>query len=180
MDDVAAVKKAIDVLLVPSRVSQARTTALPSGVLLLLEIASGDEEAAERAAVLTGRSVELVRRAAVFFIEQVLFADNSDSYRALGATSDATAVELRRNMALLLRWLHPDVQQEGERAIYASRVAAAWGDLKTPERRAAYDEVRSALTTESPKPRRRRKRTRRQAQPGFLKRILVGVLGRSK
>src|SRR5439155_8031484 len=43
------------------------------------------------------------------------------------------------NMALLLRWLHPDIDREGERAMMARRVAIAWDTLKSPERRARYD-----------------------------------------
>ena len=47
-------------------------------------------------------------------------------------------------MALLMRWLHPDVAREGERSVFAARIAAAWNTLKTPERRAAYDRERHA------------------------------------
>jgi hypothetical protein len=42
-------------------------------------------------------------------------------------------------MALLLRWLHPDVAGGTERSVFAGRITAAWDDLKTPERRADYD-----------------------------------------
>ena len=80
-----------------------------------------------------------MRQAATFFIEQILFAPESDSYRVLGASPQASASELRRNVALLLRWLHPDLDPRGERSIFIGRVTAAWNDLKTPERRAAYD-----------------------------------------
>src|SRR5262249_38591623 len=44
-----------------------------------------------------------------------------------------------RNVALLLKWLHPDVDPRGERSVFIGKVTAAWNDLKTPERRAAYD-----------------------------------------
>ena len=44
-------------------------------------------------------------------------------------------------MALLLRWLHPDLDRHGERSVFAARVTRAWNDLKTQERRAAYDRV---------------------------------------
>jgi hypothetical protein len=40
-------------------------------------------------------------------------------------------VELRRNMALLLRWLHPDL---AERSIFIGRVAAAWNNFKGHKR----------------------------------------------
>ncbi|HET7447654.1 MAG TPA: hypothetical protein VFJ49_07050, partial [Methyloceanibacter sp.] len=82
-------------------------------------------------------NVSEVERAARFFIEQVLFHPQADSYRVLGARPQASTGELRRNMALLLRWVHPDHDQ-GERSIFARRVMRAWNDLKTDEQRAAY------------------------------------------
>ncbi len=59
-----------------------------------------------------------MRQAATFFIEQILFAPNADSYRVLGASTSASAGELRRNVALLLRWLHPDLDPRSERSIF--------------------------------------------------------------
>jgi DnaJ-class molecular chaperone len=86
-----------------------------------------------------GRPRDVVREAAAFFIEQVLLHPGADSYRVLGARPDAPNGELRRNMALLLKWLHPDSDRQGQRSVFATRVTRAWNDLKTPERRAAYD-----------------------------------------
>jgi hypothetical protein len=137
-----AVKLAIDLLHVPSRVRLVRSERLPDGVALLLQIAAGEEEAERSAVAATGRSRETVRRSVAFFIEQILFAPNADSYRVLGASSQASPVELRRNVALLLRWLHPDVDAGGARSIFANRVTEAWNNLKTPERRALYDAQR--------------------------------------
>src|SRR5262249_22574886 len=85
---------------------------------------------------------EVVRQAAGFFIEQILFAPDADSYRVLGASPQASSAELRRNIGFLLRWLHPDLDLRGERSIFIGRVTAAWNDLKTPERRADYDQAR--------------------------------------
>jgi curved DNA-binding protein CbpA len=108
-------------------------------VLTLLRIVAGDAEAERAAATLADRPLEVVRRAAAFFIEQILFSPDADSYQVLGASPQASSAELRRNMGLLLRWLHPDLDPRGERSIFIGRVTAAWNDLKTPERRAAYD-----------------------------------------
>ena len=82
---------------------------------------------------------ETVREAAAFFLEQVLLHADADSYRVLGATREASYAELRRNMTLLLQWLHPDLDRREARSVFAARVTRAWNDLKTPERRAAYD-----------------------------------------
>jgi DnaJ-class molecular chaperone len=59
----------------------------------------------------------------------------------LGTGPQASPGELRRNVALLLRWLHPDLDPHGELSVFIGRVTAAWNDLKTPERRMAYDDL---------------------------------------
>lgn len=154
MSEGNALKLAIDLLHVPSRVRHLRTAALPDDVLLLLEIAAGDEQATRRATDATGRPPKLLRNAAAFFIEQILLAPGSDSYRVLGGTAQTSSSDLRRNMALLLRWLHPDMERSsGEnRSLFAGRVTLAWDDLKSTERRAAYD----ARAQDPGKPRSRR------------------------
>ena len=87
----------------------------------------------------TERSEAVLRQAAEFFIEQILMSPVSGSYRVLGANRDASGAELRHNMALLVRWMHPDVAASVDRSMFAGRVTLAWDDLKTAERRAAYD-----------------------------------------
>jgi hypothetical protein len=137
--DDAALKIAIDLMHFPSQVRVVRPAQLPDGVLMLLRIAAGDEEAISQATAITDRSRTIVSEAATFFIEQILLYPGADSYRILGAKRDATKGELRRNMALLLRWLHPDLDRQSGRSVFAARVTRAWNDLKTPERRATYD-----------------------------------------
>lgn len=140
MSERMALKIAIDLMHVPSQVRLFRAEPLPDGVLTLLRIAAGDDGAERAAALSIDRPSDMVRQAAAFFIEQILFAPNADSYRVLGANPQASAGELRRNVALLLRWLHPDLDPERGRSIFVGRVTAAWNDVKTPQRRAAYDE----------------------------------------
>jgi hypothetical protein len=142
MSDLMALKIAIDLMHLPSQVRLLRSEPLPDGVLMLLRIAAGDTETELNAVELTGRSRHVIRRAATFFIEQILFAPDADSYQVLGASAQASTAELRRNVALLMRWLHPDLDARGERSIFVGRVTTAWNNLKTPERRAAYDELR--------------------------------------
>ncbi|MGB5084701.1 MAG: DnaJ domain-containing protein [Methylocystis silviterrae] len=148
MSDATALRIAIDLMLVPSRVRALKKRDLPDDASLLLHIVAGDGEAMQKAVELTDKSRETVRAAAAFFIEQVLLDPECDSYRVLGANKNATNVELRRNMAFLLRWLHPDVGQDAERAVFVGRVTSAWDNLKTPERRAAYDATIIACGTE--------------------------------
>ena len=144
MDDEAALRVALDLLHVPSRVRLLRANPLPQGVPFLLLIVAGDQEATAYAAKIVDRTEDMVQKAAAFFIEQILLCPEADSYRVLGASPDATTSDLRRNMALLIKWLHPDLDRPGEQSVFARRVTMAWDDLKTSERRAAYD-LRRAL-----------------------------------
>jgi hypothetical protein len=144
MQALSAVKVAVDLLHVPSQVRRMRGEPPPEDVSTLLHIAAGDEGALSEAAARTGRQPDLIRAAAAFYIEQILLRPNADSYQTLGGKRSFTTSELRRNMALLLRWLHPDKDPRGQRSIFAGRVTAAWEDLKTPERRATYDAFMSS------------------------------------
>ena len=156
MNHATALGVAIDLLHVPSRVRLVRAGPLPMQVLDLLRVAAGDEEAIHQATEITGRSRDVVCEAVAFFIEQILLSPEADSYRILGASPEATSAELRRNMALLLRWLHPDLDRRAERSIFVTRVTRAWNDLKTLDRRAAYDQLRQiSLTKKSRKSRLR-------------------------
>ena len=142
---------AIDLWECPSGVKRMRSARLPSDVSTLLRIAIGDEEAVREAIAATGRLREILRNAAGFYIEQILFHPDADSYRVLGAHPNASAADLRQNMALLMRWVHPDQQSRADRSIFAARVAQAWSDLKTDERRAAYDRSRRAALAKKTK-----------------------------
>ena len=156
MNHATALGAAIGLLHMPSRVRLVRAAPLPVGVLELLRIAAGDEEAIREATEFAGRSRDVICEAVRFFIEQILLAPDADSYRVLGASPEATSAELRRNMALLLRWLHPDLDPCAERSIFATRVTLAWNDLKTLDRRAAYDQLRQiSLTKKSRRSRAR-------------------------
>lgn len=156
MHDGDALRIAIDLLHVPSRVRALRTEPLPHGVPLLLQIAADDSQALSQACRIADRPQELVRDAAAFFIEQVLLSLDADSYRVLGANPTATTGELRSNMACLIKYLHPDTYLQGQQSIFVNRVTMAWDDLKTPERRAAYDKRR---------PQSKEKVARKEARP---------------
>jgi hypothetical protein len=168
MSERVALKIAIDLMHVPSQVRLFRSEPLPEGVPLLLRIAAGDNEADRTAVELTGRSIETVQRAAAFFIEQILFAPEADSYRVLGASRQASAAELRRNVGLLLKWLHPDVDPHSERSVFVGKVTGAWNNLKTPDRRAAYDELRRSQASRG-RPKAWRRNQRKQLAAGMAR-----------
>ena len=151
----AALTAALQLMHMPSRVRTMRTMPLPEGIGLLMQLANDDNDAKKFAAEVSKRPPDVARKAAEFFLEQILLSPESDSYRILGATPEASTEELRRNMALMLRWLHPDLETAGERAVFAKRVTLAWQDLKTSDKRAAYDRERKRLAETPPVPERR-------------------------
>jgi hypothetical protein len=149
MQHLATVLISLDLLKVPSRVRLLRSAPLPAGTETLLRIAAGDEDLTRSASIATGAPPAVVREAAGFFIEQAMLHPDADSYRVLGASSKAPSSELRRNMSLLLRWLHPD-RSTSERSVFAHRVTRAWNDLKNDERRIAYDRRRTSVLAQKP------------------------------
>lgn len=138
----------------PNSVKLAQVSRLPSGITFLLEIAAGDTQSLGRARQLTGRSEATLQKAAGFFIEQLLLQPGADNYRLLGCNRRSAANELRRNMALIMRWLHPDVTSDPasnhqfSKSVFVNRITQAWETVKTDERRAAYDRALAAKKNE--------------------------------
>ena len=124
----------------PIAARSAQTLPLPKGVTFVLEVAAGDPQAIGEAVRLTGRSQTELQRAAGFFIEQVLLTSTADSYRVLGTNREAAPAELRRHMALIMRWLHPDLISNYTfgsaltRSLYTKRVTGAWEFIKAQKR----------------------------------------------
>jgi hypothetical protein len=167
----------------PSQVRFARAAPLPKDVELVLRIAAGEDDAERCAAEMCDRSRAAIRQAAAFYTEQILLFPDADCYRTLGCTPSSSAAELRRNMALLLRWLHPDKDRDAERSLLARRVSIAWDTVKTPERRAIYDKSRKASAAQSTrelaaKAKRRPKfQLRKPSQQGAWQKTRLWLLG---
>lgn len=122
----------------PVGLADASRRPLPEDMLVLLRIAAGDQETTARCAEASGVDAGEVHEAAVFFIQQVLFAPGADSFRVLGVAPDAPDVRIKEHYRWLVRWLHPDRNDDEWTTVYADRVNRAWQDLRLPERRAAY------------------------------------------
>ena len=112
---------------------------LPDDVAPLLQVLTRDAEAESRALAQYGRSIETLRAATEFYVANILFAPQAGHYRVLAARPKATREQLRSNMGLLLRWLHPDTRSDREYEGFFNRVTAAWDVLGSPQKRAEYD-----------------------------------------
>lgn len=123
----------------PARVAELRERGLSPDLGQVIRIAAGEAAAVAAAIERCDESEDTLKEASVFFLQQVLFAPGADSYRTLGVEPEAPQEQLREHYRWLMKWLHPDRNQDGWEAVYADRVNAAWQDLKTPDRRAEYD-----------------------------------------
>ncbi|MEZ5844026.1 MAG: DnaJ domain-containing protein [Hyphomicrobiaceae bacterium] len=189
MRDAAALIAALSIMQDPANSRLAKRAALPRGMTFLLEVAAGEDEALEHARTVTGRSDDALRSAAGFFVEQVLLSRSASHYRVLGLTNDADARDLRKHMALLMKWVHPDasghnaVDKTIDRSVFASRITEAWQTLKSEERRSAYDATLAADTAARVRRSvgRREQREQQAASPAgrFLHRILGRLRGSS-
>jgi hypothetical protein len=146
MRDAAAIQAALNLAARPTQARWATHRPLPSGMTFLLEIAAGNHDALAEARRITGRSDAHLRQVAGFFIEQSLLSSAADSYRVLGSKPEDAQETLRRHLGLLMKWLHPDIAErhrlaaDVDRSVFAQRIGAAWNDVKTRERRSAYDQ----------------------------------------
>ncbi len=79
--------------------------------------------------------------ASYFFVRQFLFIDGEDHYRVLGLPVDADMDSIRRRYRLLIGLFHPDrTSAEAQwEAQFVRRLNRAYGVLKHPEQRRAYD-----------------------------------------
>src|SRR5687768_7847508 len=145
-----ALDVALSCLRNPSLVGATRDWPLPDGMLTLLRLAAGDQALAEELAESRHRPPREILDAAVFFVHQVLFDPAADSYRTLGVQHDALDSQIKEHYRWLVRWQHPDRAKDVWDGVYADRVNLAWQDLRTPERRRAYDERLARAEPEAP------------------------------
>lgn len=140
MERATALEQAIYLLLMPAAVRQFRQAPLPEDVRLLLRILADDGEAQATAVEICGKPAATIVSAAEFYTKEILFAPGATAYRALGCEPRATRDDLRANMILLMRWLHPDTANGPRDGDLFEKVRRAWQIMRSDEGRAAYDQ----------------------------------------
>jgi len=119
----------------PSLAQAAREQALPPDILSLIRVAAGSPETLRRSVHLTGKDPTFIRAAAVYYLEQVLWTDESDHYRVLGLMPGASRDRVAEHTRWLMRWLLPYLGGSQPESAQFERVLTAWGALKTSEER---------------------------------------------
>ena len=124
----------------PAAVRQFRQAPLPEDVRFLLRILADDGDAQADAVEISGKPVATIVSAAEFYAKEILFAPDATAYRALGCEPRATRDDLRANMVLLMRWLHPDTASGPRDSDLFERVKHAWQITQSDRGRAVYDQ----------------------------------------
>ena len=117
-----------------------RQRPLPEGMGSLLQIAARNSgDVLSSALARTGETEQGLVEAVRFYLREVLFHSGADAYRILGLERGASGDQAKAHHRWLQQWLHPDRHTSDWDAIFAGRVNAAWNQLRTDERRRAYD-----------------------------------------
>lgn len=124
-----AVDLALDLMRMPTLAPILREQPLPSDLLDLIRIAARNADVSAVAAEASGVSERMLRSAAIFYLQEMLFSPGADAYRNLGADRDASRAEMRLHMRWLLQWLHPDHNPDPDANFLAERVISAWRQL---------------------------------------------------
>src|SRR3970040_2382745 len=137
--DGEALEVALALWRMPSMRTALRQRSLPDDGGEVIELAAGASgriaQAAARADTTPGHLLEAVR----FYASEILMHDGADAYRVLGVAPGAAPAQIKAHHRALQQWLHPDRRGDEWASLYATRVNVAWGELRSPERRAAYD-----------------------------------------
>jgi hypothetical protein len=160
-----AIDAALDLARMPALARTLGARPIPPDVLELMKIAAGSEDHCRAAAARTGQREEVLIQAARFYLQQILFRTDADSYRILGLASGASKDRARVHMAALLQWLHPD-RNNGLEALYAHRVIAAWQQISGSE---SGDEPRVVASNVPEVRRPRRPHSAKLAGPPWIR-----------
>lgn len=151
-----AIYLALDLAKNPILASIMRQQPLPPDVTNLIRIAAGETRGS-----VAGRDEVYVRAAAIFYIREILWANDADHYRVLGCSPVAPLEQISENLRWFVKWLHPDSGRSDVEPAFSSRVLRAWEAVKTSDRRREYD--RTLASTKGRKPSRKSSKGRRAA-----------------
>lgn len=129
-----AIDLALDLARMPALAAVMRKQALPSDLLEVIRIAAGCPEASKAALAATQEPLRVIRAAAIFYLEEMLFFPDAGLHRNLGVATDAPKAQMRLHMRWLLQWLHPDHNSDETAAFLAARVINAWRELGRRDR----------------------------------------------
>ncbi len=125
MNKRGAIELALDLYRHPIKVKSVRKAPLPTDVLQLVRIVAGSDDEIAALTLPELKTPNEMRDAAVFFIQQIMFQSGNAPRRVLGLSDDANTQQIKDHKRLLLKWLHPDRNQNTWERVYFQRVIQA-------------------------------------------------------
>ena len=129
-----ALDLALDLARMPTLANAMRAGPLPPDTLVVIRIAAGCSRTSGEAVKATGLKSSTIREACLLYLQEILLASNSDSHRVLGVQPGASRNVMREHMRWLLKWLHPDGNQNDWESVFAERVIKAWREVGAGKR----------------------------------------------
>lgn len=175
MDELDALRLALSIFRQPLTKSIYLAKPYPKGILRLIKIAAGSEEASEIARQELQESPQLLRDASVFYLQQVLAKPKLDAYGLLCLAPGATAAEIATHKRWLLKWLHPDRNGNRWETVLFQRVLGAAEKIEQENRQAEATggiatKLPGSLASRTSKP---RSQHRKRLEPVFIWRLLI-------
>ena len=140
-----ALDLALDLAQMPTLAGAMRAQPIPSDTLVAIRIAAGCSETGQQAEDATGLPLATIREATALYLQMILLAPESDSYRVLGVLPGASRSEMREHMRWLLKWLHPDRDPDDWESVFAGRVIKAWRDVSRQAGTDGFENARSQI-----------------------------------
>jgi inorganic triphosphatase YgiF len=119
-----AVVEALEMFRNPVRARSNSKRQLPEGMLSLIKIAAGDEATVSQWAQSCRETPDVIRQAAVFYLQQTIAQSGSDKFRMLGLSAQASKDDVRAHKRWLLKWLHPDLNPSKWQTALFYRISA--------------------------------------------------------
>ena len=155
-----AILEALDLFKQPFKVRSLHRQELPSDMLTVIKIAAGEQQTTEAWAESCGETSEVIRQAAVFFLQQTIAKSGHDRFRTLGLPAHASKDDIRIHKRWLLKWLHPDRNPSKWETTLFHRVSSVAETLEATDDGSTNTPQPRLVDAVSPRKRRHHRRLR--------------------
>jgi hypothetical protein len=116
---------AMELFSAPALADRLRRAPPHEDVITIIKAAAGDEAALDRFPEHVSADPERAREAAAFYLQQVHLRPEASDHQVLGLEPTSSLEKLKEHKRWLLKWLHPDRNNNRWEQAYFERIVAA-------------------------------------------------------
>lgn len=135
----------------PALARRLRHVPPPRDILIIVKAAAGDEEAISYFPVAVAPEPDHARAIAAFYLQQIHLHHRASDHHVLGLTPTASLEQIKEHKRWLLKWLHPDRNNNRWEQACFDRISAAAARLEqslaNPAVPNPVQELRQPVTT---------------------------------